>query len=51
VYRIFGPKHYVADPRYRYFLEGQEYTAREAEAIAAERKTVAGWIWQKASDG
>jgi hypothetical protein len=45
-YTIYGPKHYEADPRFRYFLEGVEYTAEEAEQIAAERRTVKGWTWE-----
>jgi hypothetical protein len=51
VYRIYGPRHYVADQRYRYFLDGQEYTAQEAESTAAERKSVVGWTWEKVPDG
>jgi hypothetical protein len=46
IYNIYGPKHYEADPRYRYFLEGVEYTSEEAERIAAERRSVRGWTWE-----
>jgi hypothetical protein len=46
IYNIYGPKHNEADPRYRYFFEGREYAAAEAELIAAERKSVKGWTWE-----
>jgi hypothetical protein len=46
IYNIYGPKHYEADPRFRYFLEGTEYTAEQAEQIASERRSVHGWTWK-----
>jgi hypothetical protein len=46
IYNIYGPKHYEADPRFRYFLEGQEYTAEQAERVASERRSVHGWTWK-----
>jgi hypothetical protein len=46
IYNIYGPKHYEADPRFRYFFEGQEYTAEQAERIAGERRSVHGWTWK-----
>jgi hypothetical protein len=46
IYTIYGPKHYEADPRFRYYFEGREYPAAEAEQIATERKCVKGWTWE-----
>jgi hypothetical protein len=46
LYSIYGPKHYIADPNFRFFLGGQEYSPEEAEIIASERKSTAGWTWR-----
>lgn len=52
-YSLFGRNHYPADDRYRFFLEGQEYTAKEASRIANKRKNLDGWTWElkQAVDG
>ncbi len=44
---LYGPAVYQAMPGYRYFLDGQEYTPAEAERIAAERDSIAGWTWRR----
>lgn len=40
-------REYRADPNYRYFLDSQEYTPAEAERIAAQRDSIAGWTWRR----
>ena len=40
-------REYRADPNYRYVLDSQEYTPAEAERIAAQRDSIAGWTWRR----
>lgn len=40
-------REYRADPNYRYFLDSQEYAPAEAERIAADQDSVAGWTWRR----
>jgi hypothetical protein len=47
LHSIYGPKHYIADDRYRFFLNGVEYSPRECERICEERKSVKGWTWRR----
>ncbi len=38
---------YRAHRDFRYYLDGQEFTAEEAERIATERGNATGWTWHR----
>ncbi len=46
-YSRIGRNRYQADAQYRYFLDGTEYTAKEATKIANKCKNIDGWTWTK----
>lgn len=45
-FNVYGARDYRADPNFRYFLNGREYTPAEALRIVRERDSVAGWTWE-----
>jgi len=50
-FHYYGVRDYRADPDYRYFLDGREYTPEETARIVSERNSVTGWTWERRADG
>lgn len=49
-FSLYGAPDYWADPDYRYFLDGREYTPADSVRIATERNSAAGWTWERRAD-